>query len=63
MQLIDENVTHGIKIGWSKWRSATCDRRISTKSKGKLRTIIRLAMPYGSENWDAKVTYLPDECC
>lgn len=57
---------HDIKVGWSKWRSATwilCDRRISTQPKGKLRTIIKLAKPYGNENWAAEVTYLQDECC
>jgi hypothetical protein len=50
---IDEDISHGIKPGWIKWRqtsSVLCDKRIQWKLKGKFyRTIVRPAMLYGAE--------------
>ena len=55
---IDDDVTHRIKAGWTKWRSASgvlCDRRIPAKLKGKFyRTAIRPALMYGTECWAIK---------
>ena len=55
---IAEDVTHRIKAGWLKWRSATgvlCDRRIPVKLKGKFyKTAIRPALLYGAECWATK---------
>ena len=52
---IDEDVSHRIKAGWMKWRSASgflCDRKIPLRLKGKFyRTAIRPAMLYGAECW------------
>lgn len=48
--IIDEDVTHKIKMGWLKWRSFTrvlYDRRIPIKVKDKLYiTTIRLTLLY-----------------
>ena len=55
---ITEDVTHRIKAGWLKWRSASgvlCDRRIPVKLKGKFyRTAVRPALLYGAECWATK---------
>ena len=52
---IDEDVSHRIKAGWMKWRSASgflCDRKIPLRLKGKFyRAAIRPAMLYGAECW------------
>ena len=59
---IDVDVTHRIKAGWCKWRSASrvlCDKRIPTRLKGKFyRTAIRPAMLYGTECWATKKQYV-----
>ena len=51
-------MSHRIRVGWTKWRSATsvlCDCRMPIKLKGKFyRTAIRPAMLYGSECWAVK---------
>ena len=53
--MIDEDVTHRIKVGWLKWREATgvlCDKKVPLNLKGKLyRAEIRPSMLYGSECW------------
>jgi len=55
---IGEDVTHRIKVGWLKWRSASgvlCDKRIPVKLKGKFyRTAVRPALLYGTECWATK---------
>ena len=55
---IDENVSHGIKAGWMKWRQASgvlCDKKVPQKLKDKFyRTAIRLAMLYGAKCWPMK---------
>jgi hypothetical protein len=55
---IEEDVSHRIRAGWLKWRSASgflCDRKIPVKLKGKFyRTAVRPAMLYGAECWPAK---------
>ena len=59
---IGDDVTHRIKVGWLKWRSASgvlCDRRIPVKLKGKFyRTAIRPAMLYGTECWATKKQHI-----
>ena len=55
---IDEDVSHRIRAGWMKWRSASgflCDRKIPLRLKGKFyRTAVRPAMLYGAECWPVK---------
>ena len=55
---IDEDVSHRIRAGWMKWRSASrflCDRKIPLRLKGKFyRTAVRPAMLYGAECWPAQ---------
>ena len=50
---IQEDVTHRVKAGWLKWRSASgvlCDRRIPMRVKGKFyRMTVRPTMLYGSK--------------
>ncbi|GJY18897.1 hypothetical protein Tco_0390388 [Tanacetum coccineum] len=52
---IDEDVTHRIRTGWMRWRTASgvlCDKRVPLKLKGKFyRVAIRPDMLYGSECW------------
>ncbi len=58
----EEDISHRIKAGWLKWRSATgvlCDRKIPNKLKEKFYHIaIRLAMLYGSECWALNQSYV-----
>ena len=53
-----DDVTHRIKVGWLKWRSAfgiLCDRRILAKLKGKFyRIVIWPVMLYRVECWATK---------
>ncbi|KAL6498695.1 hypothetical protein OROGR_028242 [Orobanche gracilis] len=55
---LDGDVTHRIKAGWLKWKSATrvlCDPDMSYRLKGKFyRTAIRPALLYGTECWAVK---------
>ncbi|PKA52309.1 integrator complex subunit 11 [Apostasia shenzhenica] len=55
---IDNDVISRIQAGWVKWRNASgvlCDRKISSKIKGKFyKNIVRQAMIYGAECWPAK---------
>ena len=55
---VDKDVTHRIKIGWQKWRSATgvlCDKRIPLRLKNKFyHKAIRPAMLYGGKCWPIK---------
>jgi ribosomal protein L24E len=48
---IDEDVSHRIRVGWVKWRQASCvfcDKKVPNKLKGKLyMMVIRPAMLYG----------------
>jgi hypothetical protein len=63
---IQEDVTHRVKTGWLKWRSASgvlCDRRIPMKVKGKFyRTVVRPAMLYGSECWAVRRDHIQKLC-
>ncbi|KAL5540097.1 hypothetical protein UlMin_043168 [Ulmus minor] len=53
--VIGEDVDHMIKTSWTKWMmmlGVLCDRRMHVRLKGKCyKTIVRLAMLYGSECW------------
>ncbi|WP_375619007.1 hypothetical protein, partial [Bartonella sp. AC134YNZD] len=55
---IDVDVTHRVKAGWAKWRSASgvlCDTRMPLRLKGKFyRTAVRLAILCGTECWVIK---------
>ncbi|KAL6505368.1 hypothetical protein OROGR_025185 [Orobanche gracilis] len=55
---LDGDVTHRIKAGWLKWKSATgvlCDPDMPHRLKGKFyRTAIRPALLYGTECWAVK---------
>ena len=55
---IDEDVSHGIKVGWIKWRLAfgvLFDKRVPQKLKGRFyRTVIPPAMLYDAECWPTK---------
>jgi hypothetical protein len=55
---IDEDVSHGIKAGWLKWRQPSdvlYDPRVPLKLKGKFyRTVIRPIMLYEIEYWSTK---------
>jgi hypothetical protein len=55
---IDEDVSHKIKVGWSKWRQASdvlCDHRVPLKLKDKFyRTVIRSTVLYRAECWPTK---------
>lgn len=59
--VIDEDVTHKIKIGWMKWRSmigVLCNRKFLDKVKDKFYIIMtKSAMLYGNENWAPKVQH------
>lgn len=59
---IDEDVSHRIKVGWTKWGSVTgviCDDKIPLRLKGKLyKTMIRPAMLYGVECWPTKKVHI-----
>ena len=50
---MDEEVRHRIQARWNYWRSASgvlCDMRVPLKLKRKFhKTVIRPAMPYGTE--------------
>jgi hypothetical protein len=52
---INEDVSHIIKAGWTKWRQAMgvlCDKRVPQKLKDKFyTTTIRPAMLYGTKCW------------
>ncbi|PKA57031.1 hypothetical protein AXF42_Ash002335 [Apostasia shenzhenica] len=58
---INNDVISRIQAGWVKWRNASsvlCDRKISSKIKGKFyKTIVRPAMIYGAECWHAKTKH------
>ena len=45
---IDEDVNHGIKVGWKKWKNSLrvlCDKRIPMGLKGIVyRMVVRLAL-------------------
>ena len=60
--MIEEDVTHRIKVGWLKWRSATgvlCDKKIPNKVKGKFyRTVVRPTILYGSGCWATKLQHI-----
>ncbi|KAL6536543.1 hypothetical protein OROGR_013115 [Orobanche gracilis] len=55
---LDGDVTHRIKAGWLKWKSATgvlCDPDMPHRLKGEFyRTAIRPALLYGTECWAVK---------
>ncbi|KAJ7982614.1 Retrovirus-related Pol polyprotein LINE-1 [Quillaja saponaria] len=55
---IKHYVTHRIKTGWVKWRSASgvlCDPKILNRLKGKFyKSAVRPAMLYGTECWSVK---------
>ena len=59
---IGTDITHRIKIGWTKWRNASsvlCDRRIRLRLNGKFyKTTIRSAMLYGTKCWTVKKQYI-----
>ena len=52
------DVNNRIIIGWMKWKEVSgvmCDRKMPVKLKDEVfKTIIRLAMAYGSECWAVK---------
>ena len=52
------DVNNRIRIGWMKWKEVSgvmCDRKMPVELKDKVfKTIIRPAMPYGSECWAVK---------
>ncbi|XP_047254608.1 uncharacterized protein LOC107843456 isoform X1 [Capsicum annuum] len=55
---IDEDVSHRIGAGWTKWRLASgilCNKKVPLKLKGKFyRAAVRSAMLYGAECWPVK---------
>ncbi|KAL4198985.1 hypothetical protein AMTRI_Chr03g48830 [Amborella trichopoda] len=58
---IEEDVAHGIKFGWAKWRCVIgilCNRRLPMRLKGKLyRAAVRLTLLYGAVCWAEKKQY------
>lgn len=65
-EIIDEDATHRIKIGWLKWRSVTvvlCDKMMPTRVKGKFyRRATRPAMLYIVNIGLLSPTYPQNEC-
>jgi Reverse transcriptase (RNA-dependent DNA polymerase) len=59
---IDENVSHRIRAGWVKWRSASgilCDKKVPNKLKDKFyRMANRPAMMYDAKCWATKVQHI-----
>jgi hypothetical protein len=59
---MDEDVSHGIRVGWLKWRQGSgvlCDPTVPLKLKDKFyRTAIQPAMLYGAECWPTKRRHL-----
>ncbi|KAF3661139.1 putative pre-mRNA-processing factor 6-like [Capsicum annuum] len=59
---IDEDVSHRIGAGWTKWRLASgilCDKKVPLKVKGKFyRAAVRSAMLYGAEYWPVKNSHI-----
>jgi hypothetical protein len=57
---IDLEVEKRIQAGWMRWKSLSgvlCDKRISTKVKGKVfKVAVRPAMTYSAETWAIKKT-------
>ena len=55
---IDEDISHRIRVGWKKWKSASgvlCDKRVPLGLKGKVyRMVVRPVVLYGSECWPLK---------
>jgi len=55
---INEDINHGIRVGWHKWRSASgvlCDKQMWVRLKGKFYCmVIRPALIYGAQGWTIK---------
>ncbi|XP_070024846.1 uncharacterized protein [Nicotiana sylvestris] len=59
---IDEDVMHGIRVGWMKWRltsSILCDKKVPLELKGKFyRAVARPTILYGAECWPVKNSHI-----
>ncbi|XP_070004146.1 uncharacterized protein [Nicotiana sylvestris] len=59
---INEDVTHRIGVGWTKWRLASgvlCDKNVPLKLKGKFyKVVVRPTMLYEAECWPVKKSHI-----
>ena len=58
---LDAEVDLRIQASWKNWRKLSgvlCDRRLSSRLKGKIfKTVVRPAMTYGTETWAIKKSH------
>uniref|UniRef100_A0A8D8RG21 Reverse transcriptase domain-containing protein n=1 Tax=Cacopsylla melanoneura TaxID=428564 RepID=A0A8D8RG21_9HEMI len=55
---LDSEIEHRVNAGWMNWKKLSgvlCDRRITTRAKGKMyKSVVRPALLYGAETWAVK---------